>query len=45
MEHWQIIKMKNLGLKYTVPGSEKILHGPGWDQTHICMVAERLNDI
>jgi len=38
------MKLKDLREKDTVPGSQGIPHGSGWDQTHVCMVTERLNE-
>ena len=44
MVQWQIMKLKDLREKDTVPGSQGIPYGSGWDQTHVCMVTEHLND-
>jgi hypothetical protein len=38
------MKLKNFGEKDTAPGSQAILHGPDWDQSHVCMVTDHLND-
>jgi len=37
-------KTEKLGGKTTVPVSQGIPHGPGWDETHICMVKDHLNE-
>jgi hypothetical protein len=44
MEHWEIIKLKNLGEKYTVLRTQGIPNGPGWYPTHVCMVTDLLNE-
>jgi hypothetical protein len=45
-QHGELVyyKTDKTGGKTTVPGPQGIPHGPGWDQTHICMVKGHMNE-